>query len=378
MDAVNPLNIETIAYEVTTHLAFEDLQNWRQCSRTAETAFRHYFFGTNTPNGMRTRFWECLRTQFVDATDHIAEFQQASGALISGSFVLKFFAGHTWDVKDLDLIVPLNEKSIEAFVKLVCAIVPPKERDEDADEDEEEDDGLEEGSDAHWEWSGLTHITKFDSLDRISMQPKEGASCLPQGMKKNDAKYTAYTKQMRRKFSPIRSVCESYGYNKHVRAIFFAIDQLKQNPALKMDVVFVPEIDIESVGGLINWMKYNFDFQICANAITPSSTYCLAPLEIASRIAFCRMDQYCCDARIDEKPPEAKKQQQRGRPQKEGPHVTVLEQVRWENDWDCGDQGMCACVEIVPDRIEKYQRRGYFVLTGTCKEYHQWRAQNYP
>lgn len=377
MDAVNPFSIENLAYEVTSYLAFEDLQNWRQCSRTTEKAFRDYFFGTNTPNGLRARFYDHLRAEFGEATDHILRFQQDAQAVISGSFVLKFFAKHTWDVKDLDLIVPLNEKSIAAFVVLVKAIVPPKDNPEDEDDFDGYDQDEAEDDDPYWEWSGYSHITKFDSLDRQSVQPKDGASTLATGKQKNSAEYNAYMKLMRRKFCPLKPMCDSFGYNKHVRAIFFAIDQLKQDKRRKMDVVFVPEVDLKATGGLLQWMKYNFDFQICANAITPTSSYCLAPLEIASRMAYCRMDQYCCDAKIEDKPPK-KGNRNRGNKQGEGgPFVNLIEEVRWERDWDGGDGGMCACTEIVPDRIKKYHDRGYFVMTGTCKEYQEWRAQNY-
>lgn len=323
-----------------------------------------------------------IETKFsTEIAREVEKFQKETDALITGSVVLKVLANEPWDVKDLDILVPLNEKSIDAFEKLVRRIVPPKERDED-EEDEFDDD------DDYQDFTGNAHITKFDSLNFRSFQPNDDAAmfipteALTKEQKKQEKKDAKNFKLMREKFRNIRDMCENYGYNKHVRAIYFACDSLIGSKKSQMDVIFVPEQDILQTGSLINWMKYNFDFQICANAILTKSAYCLAPQEIANRVAYLRLDQYCCDVKrvpkvmFDENASKAKKKyiwkSREDQMLEEG--MQLIPDVRWSSQFD--DYGMCNCQEIAPNRVRKYEKRGYHVETGTCAQYKEWRKMN--
>eukprot|EP01127_Copromyxa_protea_P007931 TRINITY_DN1805_c0_g1_i2.p1 TRINITY_DN1805_c0_g1~~TRINITY_DN1805_c0_g1_i2.p1 ORF type:complete len:231 (-),score=82.48 TRINITY_DN1805_c0_g1_i2:15-707(-) len=127
---------------------------------------------------------------------------------------------------------------------------------------------------------------------------------------------------------------------------------------MSFDVVFVKEQHVTAYpNGILDWMKYNFDFQICANAITPTGAYCIAPHEIARRVAYLRQDQYCCSCDNEEPfclPPEVMK-------------FTA----NCENRWPELDYPPCNCENIIPRRIQKYQKRGYKVVLGEWKNYQE-------
>ena len=152
----------------------------------------------------------------------------------------------------------------------------------------------------------------------------------------------ALFRTLKKCFDTIEDVENSYDYQKHVRGIYYSVEM----PGVgNLDIIFLPEADTKACGGLVQWMKLNFDFQICANAILPRTAYCLAPHEIASRKAFLRVDQYCQDC--DEADPSI-----------------CDESTRWE-DFD----EVCDCANIVPRRVEKYRERGYNVEAGTHEAY---------
>lgn len=356
-----------------------ELCAWRQVSKTTNKSFNAFVFGAG---GFRKRVMDFVRSEFTQfVTQEIEKFQNATGAMITGSVVLKILANEPWDVKDLDMIVPLNEASINAFETLIRAIGKPIDRDEDDDEE------YDYGDEDFQEFTGNAHITKFDSLKFRSFQPKDDAakfielSKFTEEQEEQEKKDQANFQLMRQKFRNIKDMCENFGYNKHVRAVYFAIDELIGAPKKKMDVVFVPEEDLKNVGGLVNWMKYNFDFQICANAVLPKTVYSLAPLEIANRAAFLRLDQYCCDVK------RVPKQVVEVKPNKYGYSYksraeTMLEEglelvtdVRWKDQFE-EYYGMCNCEEIAPNRVRKYEKRGYHVETGTCTQYKEWRKIN--
>jgi hypothetical protein len=376
---MHPLGNENIIDEVTKYLGLTELCAWKRVSKLTEKSFRTFFFGVG---GFRKRVMDFIRENFtVSVTQEIEKFQNATGALITGSAVLKILANEPWDIKDLDIIVPLNEKSIDAFATLVRACVPKKDRDVWTD-DEEEDEVVDDDED----FSGTAHVTKFDSLRFPSFQPPDNAASYAQNLTENEKKQQetdrANFKKLTAKFSAIKDMCENFGYNKHVRAVYFAIDSFIGASDKMMDVVFVPEEDLNNCGGLINWMKYNFDFQICANAILPKSAYCMAPLEISNRSAFLRLDQYCCD--VKRVPPKFT-------PDISDPlgryiYLTTEEmmltkgiefksEVRWQNQFD-EMYGCCNCERIAPKRLEKYEKRGYKVESGTCAQYKEWRKNN--
>jgi hypothetical protein len=312
----------------------------------------------------------------VSITQEIEKFQNATGALITGSVVLKVLANEPWTTNDLDIIVPLNETSISAFTELVRACVPEKERDTDDDSENDEDD---EGS--YVEWMGNAHITKYDSLRFPSFQPRDNAAFLAEIYTEEQAQQQLQDRaKLTAKFSDIKDMYENYGYQKHVRAVYFAIDSFIGATDKKMDIIFVPEEDLNNVGGLVNWMKYYFDFQICANAILPNSAYCLAPLEISNRIAHLRLDQYCCDVtRAEPQISETKKKSKKEKQWKSAEElnlekgIQLTTEVRWNEQFDEVYFGSCNCTRIVPDRVTKYEERGYKIETGTCTQYKEWR-----
>jgi len=252
------------------------------------------------------------------------------------------------------------------------AIVPSKDEDEES-YDQEND----------WEWTGNAHITKFDSLTYRSFQPKKGAAMFKPQLSKQESTQLENDRKIFRelikKFDAVKDICENFGYNKHVRAVYFNIDFIVGAPKKTMDVIFVPEMDIANCGGLINWMKYNFDLQICANAISAESAYCYAPKEIANGKGYIRLDQYCCGVTITDPPPtpseDSIKSPRRQRFRVEEHGIEAIEDQRWESQFD-EDYGTCNCPEIVVQRILKYRERGFQIVAGTFDEYEKWRIEN--
>jgi hypothetical protein len=123
-----------------------------------------------------------------------------------------------------------------------------------------------------------------------------------------------------------------------------------------MDIIFIVESDILACGNLTKWISLNFDFQICANGILPKTAFCLAPYDLHKRIGYLRYNQYCLTTEI---------QFQKGKSR------TILVQ---NGMWD---QNSCTCKTIVPERIQKYKKRGYTVLIGSYEEYIRWKRKVY-
>jgi len=115
-----------------------------------------------------------------------------------------------------------------------------------------------------------------------------------------------------------------------------------------MDIIFIVESDILTCGSLAKWIQLNFDFQICANGILPKTAFCLAPYEIYQHLAYLRYDQYC--------------------------YTMVPKGFLRSNSMWSGTYG-CNCEAIVPDRVEKYKRRGYKIIIGSYDDYLIWRQR---
>lgn len=176
------------------------------------------------------------------------------------------------------------------------------------------------------------------------------------------------------------------GYSKHTRSAYFIIDSLVGAKDRRIDVVFIPEPDISRAGSLVNWMKLNFDLQICANAILSNSAYSYAPFEIAKKEAFLRFDKYCYDVlRVKPTQPKKKYKTQHelilsffnnpsGKMKEYG--IKIVHTDRWNYEQfeeTNGPRWCCMCSEIAPARVMKYEDRGYKINTGSYANYLKWK-----
>jgi hypothetical protein len=217
---------------------------------------------------------------------------------------------------------------------------------------------------------------------------------------------------------------EGYDYTKHVRSVYCKLRMDSPAPETNddrvesLDFVFIPEVDLAKYASICDWMQYNFDLQICANAITAKSLYCLAPHEIISRVGFMRLDQYCVNIEPDDEYEEdcfectspkevalslmaellgkkneadekAKSNRWWRRTQpvvKPKSELKLFFVVHPESDvartpahrWNNVKRCECAC--IIYNRIRKYNMRGFDIIYGTQSEYQffermEWRKE---
>jgi hypothetical protein len=162
-------------------------------------------------------------------------------------------------------------------------------------------------------------------------------------------------------------------YSKHLRSIYYQVRLNRlhlfksmcecapqfecdscYSPRLTIDFLFIPVCDMESAADTLgeaatvfDWMRMNFDMDICANAIFASNIQCLVPSQIARRQATLRQDQYCRDLEI------LKSEWQ------EGHYAACLSSLRrYLISINCN------CIDILPRRYKKYTDRGYDVELG--------------
>eukprot|EP01127_Copromyxa_protea_P023574 TRINITY_DN886_c0_g1_i2.p1 TRINITY_DN886_c0_g1~~TRINITY_DN886_c0_g1_i2.p1 ORF type:complete len:360 (-),score=45.32 TRINITY_DN886_c0_g1_i2:126-1052(-) len=291
---------------------------------------------------MNSRVWDAVTAIFPRA-GLFRTFQKQSGAILAGSFVLKQFTGDTdWTSRDFDFFAPLTHESVDAFLDLLQAL---------------------EGD--------IYHIIKHDSLDSPCTHTGTEAARIPRG-KKEWAKWRENSKRTSAvlKLNNFANQMGQSLYTKHVRSVYFAVE-LKSG--VSFDVVLIPEADVRMYkNGIIGWAKYNVDFNICCNAITATSAYCLAPFDIADRIAFLRTDQYCCY-------PFVEKSRVKFVPGTNMPRLgEVWCEIRISKRWDHNKIEKCNCSQIVHNRIKKYHERRFAVVAGNLAKSEAFKKRQVP
>lgn len=302
-------------------------------------------------------------------------------------------------------MVPLNEKNVAAFKKFLSSIADRTES-----------------------------VSGHDSLCAESFHtgtsPARAPDTEDEKVAEVDERFS-FDDARREIVKLIEEENDGYDYTKHVRSVYFKIalksgeskasHYYSDDPSLlkdsldQLDFVFVPECDVAKYGSMCDWMQYNFDLQVCANAITHNSLFCLAPHEIISRVAFMRLDQYCLDVEPDDEydedyyecvsngelaaklnaelfarkeereerdrirvEAEIKKKKRYRRKQKTSRRSDEMKkfhvvhpksQVNREDSNRWNNVKRCECSCIIYNRMQKYMARGFHFIYGTQAEY---------
>lgn len=191
---------------------------------------------------------------------------------------------------------------------------------------------------------------------------------------------------------------DSFDYTKHVRSYYCKISlevpagtPCDSDRIQSIDVVFIPAADMAKYGSPCSWMKYNFDLQICANAITTNGLYCLAPHEISAHLAFMRLDQYCLDIVRDTRyyadayeciltmdgDTEAGEEDEEAREMRHFLVVHPESYIERKDSHRWKHASRCECFSIIYNRIQKYMTRGFHFIYGTYEDYERFQKLNY-
>lgn len=327
-----------------------------------------------------------IRTQYsLQIASQIQQFLEISNSIITGSLILKLLMhDYVWPIGDIDILVPLNKISIDAFKQLLISIASPpdpKPSDETSSDDDDDDNNIDKEAKRY-------HVLGYNRLSVRSFQPQNAPEIfrnekeLTEDEKNEEEKERNEINELDTYLSEtVKDIAYGYNnqtYSRHTRSAHFCINSCIGAKDKQIDFVFIPEPDIARAGSLINWMKFNFDLQICANAITAKSAYSYAPFEIARREAFLRNDHYCCDilrvkprriSKTDEKKAVDDEDQISLIMKEYGIQLTHKKRFAYQPrpGW------RCRCDEIGPTRIKKYEDRGYNVSTGSYEDYLKWK-----
>lgn len=388
---------ESLQLEICLYLSIGDLHQWRQVSQY----FRKMVTTLMRSSLLTRSFWKCVDNDWqrksvdddgghlkVTMSSLLKELLEQTDGLVVGSTVTRFCGGDSYKSRDLDLIVAGTVRNFDIFRKWFLSWAH-RER-------------------VQWKpWLLKKYISTLYiregaapiGLTGDTKDPIFNYELKPVAYRPLDIEGVSFAERCEAFKSwsspPLRSddnyilppdhflphsishgIKGSGSYDKHVRSCYFAIHLVSSSTAhlcrcsnlsdedgatpihcpadhRSLDVIFVPQQDlgptIASASDLLyQWICREFDFDICASAISTKRLFCMVPGAFLRRETIFRMNQYC--VRV----PKGSRFQHSDTP--DIVEATFSDVPRYDH--------FCNCAQIVPSRIAKYQHRGFTIVAG--------------